>query len=347
MIDKESQIRPIGYGAMLMEGLVATVALIAAASLPPDLYYDINIPIERAAEFQQQVTEIQRKYGVDPQTIPAEAQDPLHAVHVDSPHHLDLSQVEEKVGGEALRGRTGGAVTLAVGMSLIFEEAFRVFGVTGSWLLKYWYHFAIMFEALFILTTIDAGTRIARFLLQETAGRIYKPFARPDWLLGSMLASALVTIGYGWLVYTGSIDTIWPMFGIANQLLAVLALALVTTWLVNNGRGRYAAVTVLPMLFVTSTTLTAGSEMITGRFTKLIDKGHQLIQAGQTEAGQKLVLTGYLNTGLTIFVITSVCTILLWSVARWLAVWLGLPGSLTPQPPFPAGEGENSGSTAY
>jgi carbon starvation protein len=323
MIDKESQVRPIGYGAMLIEGLVGTVALIAAASLPPDLYYDINVPIDRAPEFQSQLNEIQVKYGVSRESLPQESKDPLHATNVDSPQHLDLSQVEEKVGGEALRGRVGGAVTLAVGMSLIFGEAFRWFGVTGDWLLKYWYHFAIMFEALFILTTIDAGTRIARFLLQETAGRIYKPFARPDWLLGSILASVLVTISYGWLVYSGSIDTIWPMFGIANQLLAVMALALVTTWIVNRGRGRYAMVTVVPMLFVTSTTLTAGSQMITGRFAQLIAKGRDLIGKGQDEAGRKMLLTGYLNTGLTIFVIVCVCTILLWSISRWFAVWLG------------------------
>jgi carbon starvation protein len=323
MIDKESQIRHIGYGAMLIEGLVGTVALIAAASLPPDLYYDINVPIDRAPDFKTQLDEIQVKYGVSHQSIPSESKDPLHATNVDSPQHLDLSQVEEKVGGEALRGRTGGAVTLAVGMSLIFGEAFRWFGITGDWLLKYWYHFAIMFEALFILTTIDAGTRIARFLLQETAGRVYKPLARPDWLIGSILASGLVTISYGWLIYTGSIETIWPMFGIANQLLAVLALALVTTWLVNSGRGRYAWVTVLPMLFVTSTTLTAGKQMIFVRFLPMIKKGEDLIGSGQHEAGQKIALTGYLNTGLTIFVIACVCTLLLWSIARWVAVWMG------------------------
>ncbi len=301
MIDKESQIRHIGYGAMLIEGLVGTVALIAAASLPPDLYYDINVPIDRSHEFQSQLDEIKLKYGVSHESIPTESKDPLHAANVDSPHHLDLSQVEEKVGGEALRGRTGGAVTLAVGMSLIFGEAFRWFGVTGDWLLKYWYHFAIMFEALFILTTIDAGTRIARFLLQETAGRVYKPLARPDWIVGSILASGLVTIGYGWLVYNGSILTIWPMFGIANQLLAALALALVTTWLVNRGRGRYAFVTILPMLFVTSTTLTAGKQMIMGPFSNL-------------------------NTVLTIFVIACVCSLMLWSIARWIAVWMGKSG---------------------
>jgi carbon starvation protein len=299
MIDKESQVRHIGYGAMLIEGLVGTVALIAAASLPSNLYYDINVAIDAAPKFQGQLNDVQAKYGTDP----------LHRANVDAPQHLDLGQVEEKVGGEALRGRTGGAVTLAVGMSVIFENAFRWIGVTGEWLLKYWYHFAIMFEALFILTTIDAGTRIARFLLQETAGRVYEPLARPDWLPGSLIASALVTLGYGWFIYTGNITTIWSMFGIANQALAILALALVTTWLVNRGRGRYAFVTILPMLFVMSTTFSAATILVFYTFPADI-------RAGKT-------LSGYLNIGLTIFVVVSVLTLVLWSLARWAGVWLG------------------------
>jgi carbon starvation protein len=295
MIEKESHIRTIGYGSMLIEGLVGTVALIAAASLPSDLYYDINVPIDAAPKYSQQLKEVNDRYGADP----------LHHANVDSPQHLDLGKVEEQVGGESLRGRTGGAVTLAVGMSVIFSDAFRTLGVTGEWLLKYWYHFAIMFEALFILTTIDAGTRIARFLLQETAGRVYKPFARNDWLPGAILASAIVTAGWGLLVRGGTILTIWSMFGIANQILAVLALALVTTWLVNAGRGKYAPVTILPMLFVCSTTLTAAAKMVTGPFAASIERGET---------------SGYLNAGLTVFVVTAVSLLLLWSAARWVAV---------------------------
>ena len=157
-------------------------------------------------------------------------------------------------------------MTLAVGMSVIFEDAFQCLGVKGEWLLKYWYHFAIMFEALFILTTIDAGTRIGRFLLQETVGRVWKPFAKQDWLAGALISSAAITGSWGWLISTGSIDTIWPMFGIANQLLSVLALSLVTTWLVNTGRGKYAFVTILPMLWVMSTTLTAAKLLVFERF---------------------------------------------------------------------------------
>jgi carbon starvation protein len=310
MIDKESHIRTIGYASMLIEGLVGVVALIAAAALPSSLYYDINVAIDRAPQFQQQLQEVDQRYGVKPPQLPPEAKDPAHAVNVDSPQHLDLGTVEAKVGGESLRGRTGGAVTLAVGMSVIFEEAFRWFGITGEWLLKYWYHFAIMFEALFILTTIDAGTRIARFLLQETAGRVYEPAARTDWLPGALLASAVVTVGWAGLVWTGSIDTIWPMFGIANQILSVLALTLVTTWLVNNGRGKYAPITILPMIFVISTTLTAAQKMVMGPFAAMIEKGQ--------------TLKGYLNAGMTIFVVTCVCVLLLWAMARWVAVYRGV-----------------------
>jgi carbon starvation protein len=319
MIEKESHVRSIGYGAMLIEGLVGCVALIAAASLPTDLYGAMNVPIEATAKWQPQLNEVEAKYGV---ALPPEARDPAHAAQVDSVQHLNLGQVEELVGGESLRGRTGGAVTLAVGMAFIFQQALAFTGLGIDVLLKYWYHFAIMFEALFILTTIDAGTRIARFLLQESAGRLYAPLARPDWLPGALVASAVVTFGYGWLIHTGSIATIWPMFGIANQLLAVLALALVTTWLVNSGRGRYAPITLLPMLFVTSTTLTAGTTLIRRTFRGMIQDGRLLIEQGQTAAGEKLVLTGYLNTALTLFVITCVCTVLVWAVARWLGVWL-------------------------
>jgi carbon starvation protein len=297
MVEKESHVRTIGYGAMLIEGLVGVVALIAAASLPNDLYYDINIAIDRTQEYQKQVAEIQEKYG----------RDKMLAVGGNL-QHLDLGTVEQKVGGESLRGRTGGAVTLAVGMSVIFEDAFRWLGVAGDSVLKYWYHFAIMFEALFILTTIDAGTRIGRFLLQETLGRVEPRFARPDWLPGSILASAVITGGWGWLIWFGSIETIWPMFGIANQLLAALALALVTTWLVNSGRGRYAFITVLPMLWVCTTTLSAAGIMVTQRFPAMIRGGREV--------------AGYLNLGLTVFVVCSVGALLLMAAAKWASVLL-------------------------
>jgi carbon starvation protein len=305
MIDKESDVRAIGYGAMLMEGLVGCVALIVAASLPPDLYYDINTSLPELPKYQGQLNELYASLGIP------ESKNPLHAANVDAPQHLpaDLGSVERMVGGEALRGRTGGAVTLAVGMAFVFSNALHWTGLAVESVMKYWYHFAIMFEALFILTTIDAGTRIARFLLQETLGKVIPRFERTDWLPGSILATAVVTAGWGLLVAGGSISTIWPMFGIANQLLAVLALCLVTTLLINTGRARYAAVTLLPMLFVTTTTMYAGV-LMTGSF-------YTMIQQGQG-------LRGSLNLGLTLFVMVSVGFIALLAASRWIGVVGGL-----------------------
>ena len=325
MVGRETHIRMIGYGAMLVECLVAVTALIAAACLPPSLYYDINVAIEDAPKYAAQVREIDSNYGVP--ALPPEATDPLHAVGRGP--HLDLGTIEEKVGGESLRGRTGGAVTLAVGMSVVFEQAFEQVGVRGGALLKYWYHFAIMFEALFILTTIDAGTRIGRFLLQETAGRVYAPFARPDWLPGSLIAAGFITGSWGALIYTGSIGTIWSMFGVANQLLAVLALALVTTWLVNTGKARFALLTLLPMLWVTTTTLTAGTQLLLVRFPQEIAEGK--------------VLSGRLSFALTAFVILSTMTVVTWAAARWVGVIFGfLPVRRDRSPPtreeFPPGQ---------
>jgi carbon starvation protein len=304
MIDKESQVRPIGYGAMLMEGVVGIVALIAAASLDPKLYYDINVPIDKSSDWQPQLDRLYQQLG-----------------NSDSIEHLNLSQVEEKVGGEALRGRTGGAVTLAVGMSQILTKPLHQLGLPFDSVMKYWYHFAIMFEALFILTTIDTGTRIARFLLQEVMGYADPRFGRTDWIPGSVFATLVVTAGWGALVWTGQINTIWPMFGIANQLLAVVALALVTTLLVNSGRGRYAPVTLLPMLFVIATTMTAGVQMVSGAFPAMIRQGK--------------VLSGALSMAMTIFVMACVAVLLLLALSRWLLVAKGLIPVKPDHPPVP------------
>jgi carbon starvation protein len=289
MVDKESHVRTIGYGAMLMEGLVGIMALIAAASLEPKLYYDINVPLDKAQEWQQPLDKMYAELG-----------------NVDGLEHLNLAQVEQNVGGESLRGRTGGAVTLAVGMSHILTTPLSRLGLPVQSLMKYWYHFAIMFEALFILTTIDAGTRIGRFLVQEALGRVHPKFGQTDWWPSALLATFVVTAGWGLLVATGSVATIWPMFGIANQLLAVIALTLVTTLLVNSGRGRYAPVTILPMLFVIATTVTAGVQMCSGKFIDLMRQGQ--------------VLTGALSLAMTVFVMTCVAALLILAVSRWLLV---------------------------
>jgi carbon starvation protein len=253
MVNREGDVRMIGYGAMLMEGLVGIVALIAAAALPNSMYYDINIDLAKRPEFLAKNSDFAQFLKV--------SEIDAHGGHGEA---SELVAMEKEV-EEALHGRTGGAVTLAVGMARIFSNA-----IPGmNWLIKYWYHFAIMFEALFILTTIDAGTRIGRFLVQEFLGKFWKPLGDLEWLPASLLATALVVFGWSYFIFTGSVETIWPMFGMANQLLAVIALAVVTTIIVNSGRARYAPITLLPLLFVATTTSSAAYYEITGKFLKM------------------------------------------------------------------------------
>ena len=231
MVDRESDIRPIGFGAMLVEGVVGIVAIITATALYPGDYFAINTP---PALFQ--------KLGM--------------AV-------VNLPELQRQI-GENVIGRTGGAVSLAVGMAQIFSN---LPGMRG--LIAYWYHFAIMFEAVFILTTIDSGTRIGRFLLQEFAGRAWPSYAREGSLPAALSATLVIVFGWSYFIWTGSISTVWPMFGVANQLLAVVALAVGTTLVINIGRPKYWWVTGLPCAFITTTTLSAGWMNITDNFWPL------------------------------------------------------------------------------
>ncbi len=288
MVSNENDLRMIGYGSMLMEGLVAVCALIAAAALPQGDYWAINIDMAKAHQYA----------------------DTLTKMHADIDH---LDQIETQVGGETLRGRTGGAVTLAVGMAQIMTQAISKFSSADmvDSLIKYWFHFAIMFEALFILTTIDTGTRIARFLLQELLGNVSSKFQRMDWWPGVWISTALVTLGWGSLIWSGSIQTIWPMFGIANQLLAAIALCTVTTWLFQEGRGRFTWVTILPMLFVTTTTFTAAAELVQGTFWPDLVNGLKSGNVAQS-------LRGGLSGGAIILLVISYTIILANAIAIWV-----------------------------
>ena len=272
MITNERYARPIGYGAMLLEGLVGITALIAAGCLEPGDYYAINVATEKFTAM-----------GVSMVNLP-------------------LFQQEI---GEALAGRPGGAVSLAVGMAQIFS------GLPGmaSWI-GYWYHFAIMFEALFILTTIDTGTRVARFLVQEFAGRVSPRLGRTDWVPGTVISTTLVVSGWAYFILTGSIDTIWPMFGIANQLLAATALSVATTVIVNSGRARYAWVTLVPLAFVATTTLTAGWLSITDKFLPMTAVPEKAFQ-------------GWLNTVLVAVMMACVLTVIVESARQWNRVRVG------------------------
>jgi carbon starvation protein len=283
MIKKETDARMIGYGAMLMEGVVGVVALIAATSLFPGDYFAINT---------QQTTDAQKaKYVrmVDQETAQGFNLRPQ-----------EIDHLQQESGEKNLRGRTGGAVTLALGIAKIFDG---IPGLRG--LMKYWYHFAIMFEALFILTTIDTGTRVARFLLGEFGGRLYKKLEEPNWLPGSILTSAIIVAAWAAFIWSGSISTIWPMFGIANQLLAAVALCVATTVIINMGKARYCWVTIAPLSFVATTTLVAGYESIRDIFWPQAQNPASATQ-------------GYINTSLTALIMTAAVIVLIDSVRKWI-----------------------------
>lgn len=219
LINNEKDMLPIGFGAMLIESFIALMALIAATVLPTADYFAIN-------------------------SLPA-VFDKLHMI----PKELGfLSQLV----GENLAGRPGGSVSLAVGMTYVF---YKIPGLKN--VMSYWYHFCIMFEALFILTTIDAGTRIGRYLIQDLLGQAYKPFANKNSWTNIILFSALMSFSWGYLLYTGNISTIWPLFGTANQTLAAIAFAVGTTVIIKMGKQKYMLITILPMVFISITTLTA------------------------------------------------------------------------------------------
>jgi carbon starvation protein len=277
MIMKESHIKTIAVGSMLSEGVVSVLALIAASSLFPLDYFQINVSPEKFSHILPQ----------------------LHAMGFTT---SDLPRLSAEV-GEKVAGRTGGAVSLAVGMAQIFSS---IPGLKN--LMSYWYHFAIMFEALFILTTIDAGTRIARFILQESLGKLYKPFARANWLPGNLVASGIVVVFWGYFIYTGSVSTIWPMFGTANQLLATIALTIGTSYIVNRGKIRYAWVTIVPLVFVGITTFTAGIlNMKNIYIPQLAIPEHQV--------------NGIINLSLTLVIMASVVIIFRDAVPGWVSAW--------------------------
>jgi carbon starvation protein len=282
MIAKESDARVIGYGGMLTEGVVGVVALIAATSLFPGDYFAINTAQRTEAQKSAYVRMVDEHTGGDFDLQPKE-----------------IDRLEQESGEKDLRGRTGGAVTLALGIAKIFD---RVPGLAG--LMKYWYHFAIMFEALFILTTIDTGTRVARFLVGEFGGRLYRKFEEPNWLPGSLITTAVVVMGWAAFIWSGSISTIWPMFGIANQLLAAVALCVATTILFNMGKGRYSWTTIVPLAFVATTTLVAGWKSITDNFWPLSQKPETATQ-------------GYINVALTAILMLAAVIVLIDSIRLW------------------------------
>nr|WP_206327079.1 carbon starvation CstA family protein [Streptomyces sp. S3(2020)] len=243
MIQKETQVRMIGYGSMLMESSVAVMALVAASIIDPGLYFAMNAPSGAIGTTVQEASRVVSGWG--------------YAISPD-----DLARAAERVEESSLLSRTGGAPTLAVGVSEIFSK------VTGGSLRAFWYHFAIMFEALFILTALDAGTRVGRFMLQDMLGNVIKPFKNVSWKPGLVITSAIVCGLWGYFLWVGvheplgGINQLFPIFGISNQLLAAVALAVCTTLLVKSGRLKWAWITGIPLAWDATVTLTASWQKV-------------------------------------------------------------------------------------
>ncbi|MFD7552110.1 carbon starvation CstA family protein [Streptomyces sp. NPDC059816] len=304
LVQKESQVRMIGYGAMLMEAFVAVMALIAAAVLDPGLYYAMNAPA-----------------GLLGSTVESASQAVAGLGFTISPE--ELAAAAKAVDEGSLVARTGGAPTLAVGMAQIFSEV-----VGGEGMKAFWYHFAIMFEALFILTTVDAGTRVGRFMLQDMLGNVWKPMGRVGWKPGVWLASGVVVAGWGYFLYVGATDPLgginqlFPLFGIANQLLAAIALTVATTLLITSGRLRWAWVTGVPLAWIVAVTFTASWQKVFSddprvgffaqreRYADAIDAGTQLRPATSMDEMHTVVTNSTVNGVLIVLFVLLVLTVL-------------------------------------
>jgi carbon starvation protein len=322
LITRESDIRVIAYGAMVTEMCVGIMALIAACAMEPGQYFAINMS-GTAAEVTAKVTAL--GFPVTP---------------------ADMSALAASVGEKTMVGRTGGAPTFAVGMAHMFSG---VFGSKAA--LGLWYHFAIMFEALFILTTIDAGTRVGRFIMQDLFGMVWKPLADTRSFAANTLATVLFVAAWGWFLYQGVIDplgginSLWPIFGIANQLLAVLALSLGTTVLIKMGRTRYLWVTLAPLGWLLSVTMTAGWMKIFSAdprlgFLTAADGFAKKIAAGGT-AGQlaqwgRLMFNNQVNACVTAAFLILVAVVVLTCARAWWQLLAGQRAANLREEPYVA-----------
>ena len=305
MITRETDARMIGYGGMVMESFVGIMAMIAACTLDPGVYFAMNTT----------------------PTALAGASDVLNqAGFVVTPEYMQA--LAAQMGEQTLIARTGGAPSLAVGIAHIFSGL--TFALGGKTLSALWYHFAIMFEALFILTTIDTGTRVGRFMLQEIVGHVWPKFGQTSWLPSVVVASGLVCAGWGFFLYQGVVDplgginSLWPLFGISNQLLAAVALCVATTILIKMGRQRYAWVTLGPLAWLITVTMTAGYQKVFSTDPKLGFLAHAASLAQSTDPNAaRLILNDRLDAAIALFFIAVVAMLVFTSAREW---WLVLSG---------------------
>lgn len=320
LIRRETQTRMVGYGAMMAESMVAVMAMIAACVLQPGTYFAINSPAGIV--------------GAAPETAAATITGWGFPVTAESMH-----AIAQAVGEKTLYNRTGGAPAFAVGMANIFSNS-----LGGQAVMAIWYHFAIMFEALFILTILDAGTRVGRFMLQDALGHIWKPIGRTSWYPSILATSALIVAAWGCFLWQGvkdplgGINSLWPLFGIANQLLAAVALCVATTIIIKMGRVRFSAVTLVPLLWLVAVTFTASWDKMFDPNPRIgfLANARQLASLAPSHEVERLIFNDRLDTLVTAVLMFLVALILLESVFLWASVLAGRKEANVKESPFVA-----------
>ncbi len=319
MISRESHALPVGYGSMLLESFVAIMAVVSACVLDPGVYFAVNSPAGVVGATADAAVKTISAWG-----FPVTAE--------------QMAALAKSVGEETLFYRTGGAPSLALGMAHIFSR-----GGGGERLLAFWYHFAIMFEALFILTVIDAGTRVGRFMLQDLLGHFYKPLGRTSWWPGVIGSSAVIVLSWGYFLYQGVIDplgginSLWPLFGIANQLLAIIALCVATTVLVKMHGRKYMWITILPMAWLGTVTFTSALMKIFSPHPRIgFLSAAEILEKlpAQTEATRTLIFNNYLDAFVCGLFLVLVSTVLIDSARLWIGILRGTRESRSTETPF-------------
>ncbi|MGA1985046.1 MAG: carbon starvation CstA family protein [Candidatus Sulfotelmatobacter sp.] len=318
LIARESETRMVGYGAMMAESAVAVMAIIAACVLQPGIYFAINSPAGVVGQTAVTATATISSWGF-----------PVTAA--------DMQALAHAVGEQTLFNRTGGAPAFAVGMAHIFSQS-----LGGATVMALWYHFAVMFEALFILTILDAGTRVARFMIQDALGHIYKPLGRTSWYPSTLATSALIVGAWGYFLWQGvkdplgGINSLWPLFGIANQLLATVALCVATTIIIKMHRTRYAAVTLVPLAWLVAVTFTASWHKILDPNPRVgfLAQARALAAGPATGATARLIFNNRLDAAVTAVLVVMVALVLIESVRQWVGVLSGSEQARVKESPF-------------
>jgi len=318
LIARETETRMVGYGAMMAESAVAVMAIIAACVLQPGVYFAINSPAGVVGKTAAAATATITTWGF-----------PVTATEMES--------LARAVGEQTLFNRTGGAPAFAVGMAHIFSQS-----LGGSTVMALWYHFAVMFEALFILTILDAGTRAARFMIQDALGHIYKPLGRTSWYPSILFTSALIVAGWGYFLWQGvkdplgGINSLWPLFGIANQLLATVALCVATTIIIKMHRAKYAAVTLVPLVWLVAVTFTASWHKIFDADLRVgfLAQARALAAGPATSATARLIFNNRLDAAVTALLLVMVTLVLFESAKQWIGVITGRKEARVKEAPF-------------